>query len=70
MQIANRLISRTVSRLPENNNASRITQPEETVERTRFLWETLHRPVESALKLLADNNVLLEKATNPPDFPA
>jgi hypothetical protein len=39
MQIANRLDSRAVSRLPENNNGPRMTQPEVAVERGWFLWE-------------------------------
>ena len=39
MQIANRLDSRAVSRLPENSNGARIAQPDMTVERRQFLWE-------------------------------
>jgi hypothetical protein len=56
-QIANRLISHTVSRLPENSNRLRIAQPASAVERSRFLWETgsrAHRIRANASQFKAD----------------
>ncbi len=55
MQIANRLILSAHSRLPENSNRLRITQPLPAVERSRNLWETTQQP-RQIRRLLPRNN--------------